>query len=159
MWLIILQWYDPAMLRARFALLCLLACNKGDDGSASAPTTTDATSATAATAATDTADATTATPTTDTTASTTTSSETTGDPPPPACKATSECPKGQYCLSKPCDQVEDEPGCGALRCYPQCSAPFDDSAFWTCADTQACCGMYPCKGGQCTERFDPTDSG
>ncbi|MBK8260713.1 MAG: hypothetical protein IPK80_05175 [Nannocystis sp.] len=137
--------------RLAIALLLALACNKGDDGAA----TTDA-SATSTSTSTSTTDTTTDTTATSTSTSTT-STETTGAPIPPACKATSECPKGQFCLSKPCDQVMDEPGCDELRCYPQCSSPFDDSAFWTCADTQACCGMYPCMAGQCTERFDPTD--
>lgn len=68
------------------------------------------------------------------------------------CTASTDCPAAGNCLLKPCDLVDDEPGCDAFHCYQECSNPFDDSAFWTCADDEACCG-YDCLAGQCTEMF------
>lgn len=147
---------------ARLALAAALvtACAPGPDAGSG---TTESVTAAASTATTDASTGATGTTASTTEAATTagtattaptTGTATTGEPLPPVCMATSECPQGQHCLKKSCDDVMDEPGCGEFRCYSGCSSPFDRTGFWTCADTQACCGGYPCEGGVCTEHFE-----
>ena len=145
----------PRLARA-LPLALALACAKTPDGGDTSATDTSATDTSASDAsATDvSATDTSATDTSESDTSTTDTSTT--EPLPPTCTATSQCAKGTYCLKKPCAADDPEPGCGEFRCSPQCSSPFDQTGFWTCADTQACCGMYPCEGGLCTEHFDPT---
>lgn len=159
------------MTYARIALVVplVLSCSNGpDSGSDASVTETSSSSSGAQTGTESSGSSTSAGPattgsstgtSTDVTTSGSSTTATTGAELPPLCTKTSQCGQGKYCLQKDCEDVDNEPGCGELRCYSACSSPFDESAFWHCADMQACCGGYPCEGGQCTEHFEPTEGG